>query len=162
MARDEDKKPSLNMSEEKNGTGRRSMERSRILRAKDRDVLRIARSQAGVVRKLEEQLVRLRPAGPKGARLDGMPTGSRSNAGLDARLIRIEGLESMLARAKEALESDRVRARRAMCGMSAELFAFCQLYYIEAMTLEETAEVMGRSERQCRRYRSEVETAAEQ
>jgi len=51
-------------------------------------------------------------------------------------------------------------ARREMDDMRPELYAFCALYYLAGMSLAETAEAIDRSERQCARYKREIEQEA--
>ena len=41
--------------------------------------------------------------------------------------------------------------------MRPELYAFCVLYYIGGLDLSEVAAAVDRSERQCMRYRREIE-----
>ena len=39
-------------------------------------------------------------------------------------------------------------------------YGFCALYYIEGLSIEETARAIDRSERQCLRYKREIEGGA--
>ena len=47
-----------------------------------------------------------------------------------------------------------------MDDMRPELYAFCALYYLAGLSLAETAEAVDRSERQCARYKREIEQGA--
>lgn len=49
------------------------------------------------------------------------------------------------------------KARSLMNDMKPEMYAFCVMYYISGMSLAVTAETLGRSVRQCARYKRRIE-----
>lgn len=49
------------------------------------------------------------------------------------------------------------KARSMMNDMKPEMYAFCVMYYISGMSLVVTAETLGRSVRQCARYKRRIE-----
>ncbi|MBP3657068.1 MAG: hypothetical protein J6K32_10280 [Clostridia bacterium] len=120
--------------------------------------LQRVRAQAMLVERLSEQL---RASGYEvcAIRTDGEEIRARGGVpqGLDARLIRAEALQHALQRECAVLRRLESEARGRMDGMRPELYAFCVMYYIGGMSLMETVETLGRSERQCRRYRREVQ-----
>lgn len=66
----------------------------------------------------------------------------------------------MIRRESEVLIACEKEAREAMDGLKPELYAFCVMYYINGFTLDETAQALERCERQCTRYRREIEREA--
>jgi len=118
------------------------------------------RTQAMLVRTLSGQVRELSGDGLRSLRLDGAP-GGRSGIyrGLDARMEKKDALERMLRRESELLRAYEAEARREMDAMKPEHYAFCAMYYIAGFSLEETAEAMDRSARQCARYKREIEAA---
>ena len=70
-----------------------------------------------------------------------------------------DAMERMLRRESELLREYECAARREMDGMKPEHYTFCAMYYIGGFTLEETAEAIDRSTRQCARYKREIEAA---
>lgn len=49
------------------------------------------------------------------------------------------------------------KARSLMDHLKPEMYAFCVMYYINGVSLAVTAETLGRSERQCARYKKNIE-----
>lgn len=125
-----------------------------------RDQLLEMRSQAIVAARMreraEEGTCELRSL-----KLDGMPKGPSRTGGLDARMIRQEETQRMLRREEARLRRMEKKARETMARMRPELYAFCAMYYIGGMSLQETAEAIDRSVRQCMRYRKEIEASTE-
>lgn len=124
--------------------------------------MRRTRSQAVLVRRLSEQMKeegRGRIASPG---LDGTPRGRGGlPRGLDTQVAKREAMLSMLMQERARLKEYEAEARREMESMRPELYAFCALYYLAGLTLAETGEAIDRSERQCERYRREIERAGE-
>lgn len=121
--------------------------------------LRRVRAQAELVRKLGEQLKREAPGALPCLRLDGMPHGHGNAGGLDARLIRRDAMQRVLARESALLRRYEKAARSVMDRMRPEQYAFCALYYIEGLSIADAAKAIDRSERQCMRYKREIESA---
>ena len=120
--------------------------------------LRRVRAQAELVRKLGEQLKREAPGALPSLRLDGMPRAHGGVAsGLDARLARRDAMQRILARESALLRRYEREARSVMDRMRPEQYAFCALYYIEGLSIVDTARAIDRSERQCMRYKREIE-----
>jgi len=118
------------------------------------------RRQVLLVRRLNGQVKEFSGDGLRSPRLDGAPRASGYvYRGLDVRLEKKEAMERMLRMESKLLRDYESQARREMETMKPEQYAFCAMYYIGALSLEETAEAMDRSERQCQRYKREVEAA---
>ena len=125
-----------------------------------KDTFGRVRAQVMLIRRLSGQIKELTTDGIRSIRLDGMPgrTGG-AYRGLDTRLEKREALERMLRRESEILREYDAEARREMDGMKPEHYAFCAMYYLGGFSLEETAEAIDRSLRQCARYKREIEAA---
>ncbi len=117
------------------------------------------RRQVLLVRRLGQQMKALAPDGVRSLRLDGAPRGGGTPHGLEVGLIKRDALERMLRRESELLRAYEREARTAMEAMRPELYAFCAMYYVAGLSMQETAEAIDRSPRQCARYKREIETA---
>lgn len=124
-----------------------------------KDILSRVRTQVMLVRTLSGQIRETSADGLRSLRLDGTPRSGGTYRGLDTRLEKKEALERMLRRESELLRQYESEARREMDGMKPEHYAFCAMYYIAGFSLEETAEALDRSARQCARYKREIEAA---
>ena len=125
-----------------------------------KDKLLRVRAQVMLVRRLSGQMKEQATDGIRSLRLEGAPRRTSGvYRGLDVRLEKKEALERMLRRESEILRSYESEARLEMDGMKPEHYAFCAMYYIGGFTLEETAEAIDRSLRQCARYKREIEAA---
>lgn len=125
-----------------------------------KDILGRVRKQVMLVRTLSGQIKEISSDGIRSLRLDGMPRASSGvYRGLDVRMEKKDALERMLRRESEVLREYESEARREMDRMKPEHYAFCAMYYIAGFSLEETAEALDRSERQCARYKHEIEAA---
>ena len=123
-----------------------------------REVMIRVRSQALLVRRLNEQLKELSPDGISSVRLSGMPGGKGGiPRGLDVHMERREALERMIRRESAVLREYEAAARKEMDGMKPGEYAFCLMYYIGAYSIEETCSAIERSHRQCMRYKKEIE-----
>ena len=123
-----------------------------------KDILCRVRTQVMLVRSLSGRIRELSTDGLRSLRLDGAPRGS-GYRGLDAKMEKKEAIERILRRESEILREYEKEARREMDGMKPEHYAFSAMYYIGGFSLEETAEAMDRSPRQCARYKREIEAA---
>ena len=118
------------------------------------------RMQMQMVRTLSGQVKELSGSGLRSMRLDGTPrTAGGMGRGLDVRLEKKDALERMLRKESRLLRTYEKEARREMDTMKPEHYTFCAMYYIAGLSLEETAEAMKRSVRQCARYKQEIESA---
>ena len=116
------------------------------------------RAQAMLVRRLGEQLREASGDGLRSMRLDGMARAQSTAArGLDVRLEKREAMERILNRESALLRRYEQEARAEMDRMRPEHYAFCALYFLAGLSLTETAEAIDRSERQCMRYKREIE-----
>lgn len=129
------------------------------MKDKQRQALVRTRAQAILVRRLGERIrAECMVSSP---RLDGAPRTTCAGMGLDHRLIRRQALEEMTRRETALLRRYEREARRAMDEMKPEMYAFCALYYIGGASIGETAQAIDRSERQCIRYKNEIERVDE-
>lgn len=67
--------------------------------------------------------------------------------------------EKRLRKEEERMGPLEEAAREAMGRMRPEMYAFCTLYYVHGMSLDEAAQTIDRSRRQCQRYRLLAEGA---
>lgn len=123
-----------------------------------KDILCRVRTQVMLVRTLSGQIREIAGDGLRSLRLDGAPR-SGGYRGLDARMEKKDALERMLRRESELLRQYESEARREMDRMKPEHYAFSAMYYLAGFSLEETAEALDRSARQCARYKREIEAA---
>ena len=123
-----------------------------------KDILYRVRTQVKLVRTLSDRLREIAPDGLRSLRLDGAPRGS-GYRGLEAKLEKKEAMERMLRRESELLRQYERDARREMDGMKPDHYAFCVLYYISGLSMEEAVGTMGKSVRQGSRYKQEIEMA---
>ena len=132
------------------------------LTQEDRQALRCVRSQVILVRSLAERLRREETDGVRSVTADGLPRGRGGvPGGLDARMAKVEGLRRIVERESAELRRLERRARRAMEKLTPELYAFCVMYYIGGMCIEEVSEAIGRSLRQSNRYLQMIEAEPE-
>ena len=123
-----------------------------------KETLTKVRSQSILASRMREQIGGRSLSGVRSAKLDGMPgSATRKCAGLDARMIREEETERIMRREEARFARMERAAREVMSSMRPELYAFCALYYIGGMSLQDTAKAIDRSIRQCMRYRREIE-----
>lgn len=120
--------------------------------------MRRVRAQALLVRRLSEQIRSEAADGMKSPRLDGMPRGKGyAGDGIAARYEKREAMRNLMERESAVLREYEHAARAEMDRMAPEQYAFCALYYLAGMSLEEASEALDRCERQCRRYKREIE-----
>lgn len=125
-----------------------------------KDILGRVRTQVMLVRKLNGQIREYSEDGLRSLRLDGAPRGTGGiYRGLDVRIEKKEALERMLRKESRLLRTYEKEAREEMGAMKPEHYAFSAMYYIAGLSMEETAETMDRSLRQCARYKREIEEA---
>ena len=125
-----------------------------------KDVLGRVRMQVKLVRRLSEQIREYAADGLRSLRLDGAAKGTGGvYRGLDVRIEKKEALERMLRTESRLLRNYEKEARREMDAMKPEHYTFSAMYYIAGLSMEETAETMDRSLRQCARYKREIEEA---
>lgn len=121
------------------------------------EAMRRVRAQATLLRQLSMRMKEYGADGLASPRLDAMPRGSVLPRGLEIRVEKREAMQRMIGRESELLREYERTARAWMDGMRPELYAFCALYYLAALSLEETAEAIDRSLRQASRYKQEIE-----
>ena len=119
--------------------------------------MRRVRAQAMLVHRLQEQM-RGRSPGVRSVVMTGMPSGRGGlKKGLDVQIAQRDALERMIGRECRRLRDYEKDAREEMDLMRPGMYAFCSLYYLTGMSIEDTAEMIDRSLRQCNRYRAEIE-----
>ena len=124
------------------------------------NILSRVRAQVMLVRTLNGQMKAYARDGLRSLSMDGMPRGAGGvRRGLDVQIEKRDAMERMLRRESEVLRQYEEEARALMDGMRPEHYAFCVMYYIGGLSLEETAEAIDRSIRQCARYKKEIEAA---
>jgi len=115
------------------------------------------RMQLLLVRRLQEQLREMAPS-LKSLELTDMPKGRGGMpGGIDIQIAKKDALERMLERESAVLREYEMEARTEMEKMQPDQYAFCAMYYLSGLGITETAEMLERSERQCMRYRREIE-----
>lgn len=124
---------------------------------KERDLLNQVRAQAILVAKLRERLAEETHTGLRAIHMDGMPRSGAQAAGLDAALIRQEEMARIVRVEQSHLSRLERKARPVLAHMKPELYAFCSLYYLRGVSLADTAFAIDRSERQCMRYKQDIE-----
>ncbi|MBR5301665.1 MAG: hypothetical protein IKU38_02365 [Clostridia bacterium] len=122
-----------------------------------KDVFCRVRTQVLLVRSLSEKVRELSGDGLRSLRLDGAPRGN-GYRGLDAKMEKKDALERMLRRESELLREYERAARKEMNSMRPVLYKFCAVYYIGALEPGAVCEAIGKSPRQCARYRKEIES----
>ena len=126
----------------------------------ERSIFARVRAQTLLVRRLGEQIEDAAP-GLRAMRLDDMPRAKGGvPGGLDVQMAKKDALERIAARESAVLREMEAQARTEMEGMKPDLYAFCALYYLGALSVEDTAQAIDRSVRQCMRYKSEIEKRA--
>ena len=118
-----------------------------------------ARTQTRLVQELGEKLRAMGPGAIGRQRLDGMPHARAFPQGLDVQLEKRESLTRICKRESALLRKYEKQARAVMEVMKPEWYAFSVLYYLGGLSVEETAEALDRSVRQCMRYKREIEAA---
>ena len=89
-------------------------------------------------------------------RMDGMPR-SGMNGDREAQLVdlRQEAMDRYTGAMIACSEAEK-RARAQMDGLTPWLYSLCLYYYISAMTMEETMEIMHISESTFKRYKADL------
>ena len=122
------------------------------------EVMRRVRAQALLVQRLSGRMKEYAADGLRSPGLDGMPRGKGyAPGGVALRYEKREAMRAVIGKESEVLREYEQEARREMDRMRPELYAFCAMYYLAALDLEEVGEAIARSKRQCERYRAEVE-----
>ena len=122
------------------------------------EVMRRVRAQALLVQRLCGKMKEYAADGIHSPRQDGMPRArSYAPGGVSLLYEKREAMRAVIDKESDMLREYEQAARRAMDEMRPELYAFCAMYYLAALDIEEAADAIGRSKRQCERYRAEVE-----
>lgn len=122
------------------------------------EIMRRVRAQALLLQRLGERMKEYAADGVRSPGMDGMPRGkNHAQGGTMIRYEKREAMREVIGRESARLREYEQAARREMDQMRPELYAFCALYYLAAISLEETAEAIDRCKRQCERYRAEIE-----
>ena len=124
-----------------------------------RETMMQVRAQSILTARLREKVGGQTISGLRALRLSDMPHAGREAAGIDVQMIKQEELIRQLQNEEARLKRMERKARAKMAGMRLELYTFCAAYYLNGMSILETAEQIDRSERQCMRYKQEIEGA---
>ena len=116
--------------------------------------LELIRAKMLEIKELDEQAARI-GAAYKSPAFDGMPKAGSGSA-MDARLIALEQIEARRDALKDEVHALEDETRGAIVGLPAQLYSFCVLYFIGAMTVAETCKVLDRDETTLYRYKREV------
>jgi len=123
-----------------------------------KETMRRVRAQAQLVQRLCARMKEYAADGIRSPGLDGMPRARGcAPSGVMLRYEKREGMREVIEMESAVLREYEQAARGEMDRMRPELYAFCAMYYLAALDLEGTAEAISRSERQCERYRAEIE-----
>jgi len=123
--------------------------------------MRRVRAQALLVKRLKEQLHTVSP-GIRSMITTEMPAGRGGlKKGLDVQIAKKDALERMIKQECSVLRKFEQAAREEMDAMKPGQYAFCSMYYLSGLSIEETSEMIERSIRQCSRYRAEIEGEAD-
>lgn len=129
------------------------------MKEKEKKALLRVRAQVRIVRELGERLKALDPEAAHGAPMDGMPRARGGlPGGLDTLIARRDSLKRIIERESELMRRYDDEARKSLDQMRPDLYTFCVLYYLGGLDIDEVAQALERSERQCMRYRKEIET----
>lgn len=93
----------------------------------------------------------------KSPRLDGMPRAPRNISGLEGRYIQLEPFHHRIEQEESRMQQVRDEARRIICYLPDKLQDFCFWYYIEGMSMEDTAAWLDRDISTCWRYKKVIE-----
>lgn len=125
-----------------------------------RETMRRVRAQAQLVQRLCARMKEYAADGIRSPGLDGMPRARGcAPSGVMLRYEKREAMREVIEKESAVLREYEQAARREMDLMRPELYAFCAVYYLAGMRMEEVMEAIDRSERQCARYRKEIESA---
>ena len=116
--------------------------------------LELIRAKMLEIKELDEQAARI-GAAYKSPAFDGMPKAGSGSA-MDARMIALEQIEARRDTLKSEVYALEDETRSAIVGLPAQLYSFCVIYYIGAMTVAETCKVLDRDETTLYRYKREV------
>lgn len=95
----------------------------------------------------------------KSPRLDGMPRGNNLPCGLDGSSEQNEALLAVLKREEKKLKQLRAASQKIIDPMPPELYSFCMFYYLEGMSVQNTAKMIDRCEGSCWNYKAFIEQA---
>ena len=132
-------------------------QRDEAAREATKDALLQMRTQVRLVERLKEKCAEEDGCSVHGMRLSATPRGGGIYTGLDARMIMREEAYRILQQEEARMVRLERKARKLMEGMAPGLYAFCVVYYIGGLGLADAAQVLDRSDRQCRRYKMEIE-----
>lgn len=124
--------------------------------------LKAARRQLETVRSVRQKCNEIVSAHKtvKAQTFDGMPHSRRLPVGMDGSASQAEELLAMLEREERKLKQCCAEAKRIIDRLPEELEGFCSYYYLQGMSVQNTAWMMGRSERTAWTYKAFIEQKA--
>lgn len=123
-----------------------------LLTDRDKYMLRRARDLVDEVERLRETLREIRLQTVGSPNMDGMPKGGGDGDAMARRIIRKDKIESKLKAAERALNRARTVGGKALRDCRAPVRLFCEAYYLEAGTLEESCKYARIDRRTAERY----------
>ena len=133
--------------------------KDRSVTAREAALLKSTRQQLGRVRSARRRCNEIVSAHGmvKSVRLDGMPAGNRLPCGFDGDAGQAEKLLQILQREETELKKRRAACRRIIERLPEALHLFCLYYYLDGLTVKETAWMMDKTERSCWGYKKIIE-----
>lgn len=119
-------------------------------------MLRRARDLVDEVERLRDVLKEIELRTISSPSMDGMPKGSGSGDAMAARMIRRDKVEQKLKTAERALKRSRTIGGNALHKVKAPVRMFCEAYFLEAASFDESCAYARISARTGDDYRSEV------
>ena len=129
--------------------------------ARELQTLKAVRRQTAIVRNARKKCNEIVSShrSVRAPTLDGMPKGSKLPCGLDGSTTKAETLLNVLKREEKKLRQYRTAAQKIINRFPPTLYGFCMYYYMECMSVQDTASLIDRSERLCWSYKAFVEQA---
>lgn len=135
------------------------MEGCRITQAlteRDKWHLRRARDLFDEVTRLRENLKEAELQTISSPNMDGMPKGSGDGDAMTRQVIRKDKLQAKLRGAERALKRSQAAGRKALRNVKAPLRMFCEVYFLEAGSLEASCVYARIDKRTGERYSAEI------
>lgn len=124
-------------------------------------MLRKARDLVDEVERLRDTLKEIDLQTISSPNLDGMPKGSGDGDAMTRRVIRRDKVESKLWSAERALKRARTIGGRALREVKAAMRLFCEAYYLDGASLEESCKYARIDARTAERYRAVINRETE-
>lgn len=127
-----------------------------LLTNRDRYMIRRARDLQDELTRLKECLKEAELQTISSPNMDGMPHGSGDGDAMTRRIIRKDKLEQKIRTAERALKRSRTIGGKALRNVKAPIRMFCEAYFFECATFEESCTYARISERSGDEYRAMI------